>query len=182
MVFKPLSDARHHSLGAPPKATTRADDEVEDLPGGVFFSARRSDVPPDAPGGLFYKDGTGSVRRVRFSGQGTFTFAPLEPSGTFASLDEVLFVPEVDPRAWSAVREATSRPLPELHQLPRGSFFTALGTNDNPQSQRHGVYRLGKDGMFRRLLKDQSKGLHWSNAIPADRFGHFGQILAVSQE
>ena len=182
MVFKPLSDARHQSLGAPPKATTRADDEVEDLPGGVFFSARRSDTPPDAPEGLFYKDGTGSVRRVRFSGQGTFTFAALDAFGTFASLDEVLFVPEVDPRAWTAVREATSRPLPELQRIARGSFFTALGTNDNPQSQRHGVYRLGKDGMFRRLLKDQSQGLHWSNAIPADRFGHFGQTLAVSEE
>jgi hypothetical protein len=182
MVYRPLSDARHLSLGAPPKATTRADDEVEDLPGGVFFSARRSGSPPDAPEGLFYKDGTGNVRRVRFGGQGTFTFAALEPAGTFASLGEVLFVPEVDPRAWTAVREATSRPQPELHRLPRGSFFTALGTNDNPQSQRHGVYRLGKDGMFRRLLKDQSQGLHWSNAIPADRFGHFGQTLAVSEE
>jgi hypothetical protein len=182
MVYKPLSDAPHRQFGPVVNRTTPADDEIADLPGGVFFSARRSNMLAGAPLGLYYKDGTGNVRRVRFGGEGQFTFAPLEAGTNFVSVGEVLFVPEVDPRAWTAVREAVSRPLSELLAVKPGSFFTALGTTENPSSQRRGVYRLGRDGMFRRLLKDQSKGLTWSSAIPADRFGHFGQTLAISEE
>lgn len=181
MVYKPLSDAPQRQFGPAVTKTTAADDEIADLPGGVFFSARRSDSPA-AGAGLFYKDGTGNVRQVRFGGEAQFTFAPLAPAASFDSVGEVLFVPEVDPRAWTAVRESVSRPLSELLALKPGSFFTALGTTETPSSQRQGVYRLGRDGMFRRLLKDQSKGLTWSSAIPADRFGHFGQGLAVSEE
>jgi hypothetical protein len=181
MVYRPLSDARHQPLGRVEARTTPADDEVSDLPGGVFFSARRTDDPAGTAAGLYYKDGTGNVRRVRLA-QDRFAFAPLDAAANFASVGEVLFVPEVDPRAWTAGREAVARPLPELVALAPGSFFTALGTTENPSSQRHGVYRLARDGMFRRLLKDHTKGLSWSNAIPADRFGHFGQALTVSQE
>jgi hypothetical protein len=182
MTYKPLSDAPQRQFGPVVNPTTPADDEVADLPGGVFFSARRDEAPSDASVGLYYKDGTGNVRRVRYVSDGRFAFASLDAAAHFVSVGEVLFVPEVDPRAWSAAREAVRRPLPELLALAPGSFFTALGTTENPSSQRHGVYRLGRDGMFRRLLKDQSKGLNWSSAIPADRFGHFGQALAVSEE
>jgi hypothetical protein len=182
MVYKPLSDAPHRQFGPVVNKTTPADDEIADLPGGVFFSARHGDTLDGEPAGLYYKDGTGNVRRVRFSGEGQFMFAPIEAGASFASVGEVLFVPEVDPRAWTAVRESVSRPLRDLLAVKPGSFFTALGTTENPSSQRRGVYRLGRDGMFRRLLKDQSKGLTWSSAIPADRFGHFGQTLTVSEE
>lgn len=182
MVYKPLSDARHQPLGAAPKPASTGDDEVADLPVGVFFTARQRGGAPDEAEGLFYKDGTGNVRRVRFGGQGTFAFTALDAGAAFASLGEVLFVPEVDPRAWTAARDAARRPEPELLRLARGAFFTALGSTDTPQTQRYGVYRLGKDGMIRRLLKNQSQGLYWSNAIPADRFGHFGQVLSVSED
>jgi len=179
MAFKPLSDARHQPLGAIVLPRTQADDDVADLPEGVFFSATRGDDRPDGAAGLYYKDGTGNVRRVWCASDGRFSFAPVPPSN-FASVSDVLFVPEVDPRAWTAAREAVSRPLPELLKLEPGAFFTALGASESPASQRRGVYRLGRDGMFRRLLKDQPKGLHWSSAIPADRFGDFGQPLAVN--
>jgi hypothetical protein len=182
MAFKPLSDARHQHLGPAANPTTPADDEVADLPVGVFFSARRGDDRPASAAGLFYKDGTGHVRRVRFVADGRFLFAALPGAVKFVSVGDVLFVPEVDPRAWTAAREAVARPLPELSGLTPGSFFTALGTTENPSSQRRGVYRLGRDGMFRRLLKDNAKGLTWSSAIPADRFGYFGQPLSISED
>jgi hypothetical protein len=179
MAFTPLSDARHQPLGTAVNRKTGANDEVADLPEGIFFSARRSDDRPGGDAGLYYKDGTGIVRRVRFAADGRFSFAAMTANASFLAVGDVLFVPEVDPRAWSAAREAVSRPLAELLGLSRGAFFTALGTSENPGSQRYGVYRLGRDGMFRRLLKDQPKGLHWSSAIPADRFGYFGQPLDV---
>jgi hypothetical protein len=182
MAFTPLSDRRHQPLGVAVRPRSPADDEVADLPEGVFFSASRDDDRPGSAAGLYYKDGTGNVRRVRISGDGRFSFASIAAESSFLSVGDVLFVPEVDPRAWTAAREAVSRPLPELLSLPRGSFFTALGATENAASQRHGVYRLGRDGMIRRLLKDQTKGLHWSSAIPADRFGFFGQSLAVGPD
>jgi hypothetical protein len=182
MAFTPLSDARHQPLGAAPRANATADDDVADLPEGVFFSARTSVEQPNTPVGLYYKDGTGNVRRVRFSSDGKFSFAGVPAGVQFVALDDVLFLPEVDPRAWSAAREAVTKPLPELHSLAQGAFFTALGTSENPGTQRYGVYRLGRDRVYRRLLKDQPKGLHWSSAIPADRFGYFGKIIAVEPD
>ena len=164
------------------KTSTAADDEVLDLPGGVFFSAEQTDEPPETVSGLFYKDATDTVRRVRLAKNGRFEFASVPESSHFRSIGEVLFVPEVDPRAWAAARDAATRPLPELSTLRPGSCFTALGANENPSSHRRGVYRLGNDGMFRRLLKEAPRGLKWSDAIPSDRLAHFGQRLAVAQE
>ena len=71
MVYKPLSDAPHRQFGPVVNKTTPADDEIADLPGGVFFSARRSNMLAGAPLGLYYKDGTGNVRRVRFGAEPT---------------------------------------------------------------------------------------------------------------
>jgi hypothetical protein len=182
MVFKPLSDTRHRHLGGTVRTTTAADDEVMDLPGGVFFSAESIDEPSESLSGLFYKDATDTVRRVRLARDGRFEFASIPASAHFRSIGEVLFVPEVDPRAWAAARDSATRPLPELSTLRPGSFFTALGANENPSSHRRGVYRLGNDGMFRRLLKEAPRGLKWSDAIPSDRIAHFGQRLAVTQD
>jgi hypothetical protein len=182
MVYKPLSDAWNRHLGGASRSVTAADDEVADLPGGVFFSAERDEDAAGSPPGLYYKDATEVVRRVRFTRNGRFEFAALPASGRFRAVVEVLFVPEVDPRAWAAARELATRPLPELSALPPGAFFTGLGASEHPSSQRLGVYRLGNDGMFRRLLKDPTRGLKWSDTIPSNRFGHFGQRLAVHQE
>ena len=182
MVFKPLSDSRHRSLGAAAKTTTQADDDVDDLPVGVFFSAERSDVPSGSEPGLYYKDGTGSVRRVRFGRAGRFGFAALDEGVHFVALGEILVVPEVDPRAWAAAPDAVTKPLPQLATLNAGSFFTALGATEHSSWHRRGVYRLGKDGMIRRLLKDPARGLRWSDAIPGDRFGEFGQRLDVHED
>jgi hypothetical protein len=164
------------------KTTTASDDEVQDLPGGVFFSGEILVEPPETLPGLFYKDATDTVRRVWLARSGRFEFAPFPASAHFRSVGELLFVPELDPRAWAAARSAATRPLPELSTLRPGSFFTALSANENEASHRRGVYRLGNDGMFRRLLKEAPRGLKWSDAIPSDRFAYFGQRLAVTQE
>jgi|WetSurMetagenome_2_1015567.scaffolds.fasta_scaffold20314_4 hypothetical protein len=182
MSYTPLSDRRHQPLGSTPRPRTGADDDVSELPEGVFFSGKRTDDRPDRPAGLYYKDGTGNVRRVRLSADGRFAFAPVSAEARFVAIGDVLFVPEVDPRSWSAAREAATKRLPELKALQPGGFFTALGSSENPASQRYGIYRLGRDRVFRRLLKDQPKGLHWSSAIPADRFGYFDQALDVETE
>jgi hypothetical protein len=182
MVFKPLSDVHNRHLGTAVKVNTAADDDIADLPGGVFFSAERTDEPAAGLPCLYYKDATDIVRRVRLAGNGRFQFEPLSESGHFGSLGEVLFVPEVDPRAWAAAKDTATKPLPELAAMPANSCFTALGANENPSSRRRGVYRVGNDGMFRRLLKEPGSGLKWSDAIPSDRFGYFGQHLAVTKE
>lgn len=183
MVYIPLSDAPDRHLGPAANArATGADDEVYDLPGGVFFTSGRTDDPPGSRPGLYYKDGTDIVRRVRHARAGTFLFAPLSAAAHFTSAVEVLFVPEVDPRSWTAAQDGARKPLPELAALRRGSFFTALAATESHSSSRFGVYRLSSDGMFRRLLKEHARGLKWSDAIPSDRFGHFGQCLAINEE
>jgi hypothetical protein len=182
MTYKPLSDTRHRPLGATVRAVNAAADEVADLPGGVFFSALDEEEPADGLQGLYYKDGTDTVRRVRLARNGQFQFASLPEPASFRSVGEILLVPEVDPRAWAAVKDTAIRPLPELASLRSGSCFTALGANENPASQRRGVYRLGSDGMFRRLLKDPGRGLNWSDTIPINRFGHFSQSLAMHED
>jgi hypothetical protein len=164
------------------KIAAADDDEVADLPGGVFFSAERTDESSERAPGLYYKDATDIVRRVRLGRNGRFQFDSLSESEHFRSVSEVLLVPELDPRAWAAAKDTTSRRLPELVALQPGSFFTALGADENPSSQRCGVYRLGNDGMFRRLLKDSARGLTWSDAIPSNRFGYFNRLLTVTAE
>jgi hypothetical protein len=183
MIYKPLSDARHQPLstGTGTKNTTPADEEVDDLPGGVFFSGDRSDKPEGEQTSLFYKDGTGGVRRVRFTRTSRFEFTALAEGTHFVSLGEILVVPEVDPRSWVAAREKVAKPPEQLGTLPAGAFFTALGASEHPSWHRRGVYRLGRDGMLRRLLKDPAQGLKWSDAIPGDRLGDFGQRLAVPE-
>jgi len=181
MAFKPLSDDWNRPLGAGMRPATSAGDEIDSLPPGVFFGGRRSGDAVTAAG-VFYKDGTGNVRRVTLTNQGAFVFAALSDSETFVAVGEELAIPELDPRAWSATRERAGAVLPELASLAPGSFFTALGTAENRASHRCGVYRLGKDGLFRRLLKDARQGLKWSSAISAERFGYFGQLLAVAEE
>lgn len=182
MGYKPLSDAQNRHLGAEVKTTTAADDEVADLAGGEFFCAERTDDSPESLPGLYYKAAVETVRRVRVARNGGFLFNSLPESASFRTVTEVLSVPEVDPRAWAATKDATTKPLPELTALRPGSFFTAFGAAESPSLQLRGVYRLGNDGMFRRLLKDQNRGPRWSDAIPSDRFGAFGHRLAVSEE
>jgi hypothetical protein len=181
MAYKPLSDARHQPLGSAPARTTPTDDEIDELPGGVFFSARRGDETATATPGMYYKDGTGGVRRVRFTRDSRFEFAPLDPKVRFAGLGEILVVPEVDPRSWVAAREKVAKPPEQLAKLPGGSFFTALAASEHPSWHRRGVYRLGRDGMIRRLLKDPAQGLKWSDVIPGDRLGDFGNCLGVPE-
>lgn len=182
MVYKPLSDARSPHLGATkPLNTSEPNSEVDDLPVGVFFAANRQGDPADCLHGLYYKDGVGAIRRVGYTKTDRFAFLPVKDAADMLRVGTVLFVPEVDPRAWVAAPEVASHRPPELSTIARGGFFTALGVTEHPSSQRFGVYRVGRDGMVRRLLKDSIKGLNWSEAIPFDRFSHFGQQLEVPE-
>lgn len=181
MTYKPLSDARHRPLGATVRAVAAIADEIADLPGGSFFIALDEETPEDGLQGVYYKDGTDTVRRVMLALNGQFQFASLPVTASFRSVGEIVLVPEIDPRTWAAAKDTAIRPLPELASLRPGSCFTALGATENPASQRRGVYRLGSDGMFRRLLKSPDRGLNWSGTIPSNRFGHFGQCLAMHE-
>lgn len=180
-MYKSLGDRQHHHLGNQATASIDAQEEVADLPGSVFFSARVGGDPAARPPGLFYKDPTGSTRRVLITKAGAFQFSPLVDLERFAQFCEILFVPEVDPRAWAAAKDtAKHSPVPvEFAELEPGTFFTALGSTESLSSQRRGVYRLGRAGTIQRLLKDATQGLVWSGSIPKDRFGNFGERLTI---
>jgi hypothetical protein len=179
MVFKPLGSSQGRHLGSATQTVTAGDDEVADLPGGVFFSAERTDEDAAALAGLYYKDGRGVVRRVRLAKTGEFQFVAVASSGNFRAVSDILFVPELDPLAWASATDVAKLPLADLSALARGSVFTALGATESLASERRGVYRVGRDGLFRRLLRDPAHGLHWSDPIPAGRFGHVGGRLGV---
>jgi hypothetical protein len=182
MVFKPLGGTHPRHLGSETDTATAADDEVADLPGGIFFSAERNGEAAGGLQGLYYKDARSVVRRVRRARGGGFHFAALAANDRFRAIGKVLFVPDVDPRAWASATEKTTAPPPELFALPPGAVFTALGATESSEWQRQGVYGLDRGGLFRRLLKDVVLGLNWSDPIPADRFGQFGQRLSVDDE
>jgi hypothetical protein len=178
-MYKPLSNPRHRHLGSDVKSVTDAQDEVADLPGSLFFSGRVQDAESGDPPGLFYKDQTEKIRRVLLTKTGGFRFsAVLEPE-EFEALGEVLFVPEVDPRAWSSARDAARQTPEEFGRLKPGDVFTALGSTEDLSSHLRGVYQLGPAGEIRRLLRGNARGLEWSDRIPRDRFGNFGAVLAV---
>lgn len=182
MVYRPLSDISARHLGVKEKTSTPADDEVAELPGGVFFGASRTDEAPGTLPGLYYKDATDIVRRVCYGRDGRFRFDALPESGQFRSIGDVLFVPDLDPRAWATHVDLRSRTRPSMSGIRPGTFFTGLVGTETLAQQRLGVYRLDNDGMFRRLLKERARGLKWSEAIPSDRFVHFGESLAVGDD
>jgi hypothetical protein len=100
----------------------------------------------------------------------------------FITFGEVLFVPDMDPRAWTAAREAAAGPVSEMPKLEPGTFFSALSLSESLSSNRRGVYRVGEDHLTRRLLKPSGQGLSWSNPIPVAKLVAFGEMLNIKKD
>ena len=180
-IYKPLSAPRHNPLGSKTEVGSDLEEDILDLPGSVFFSGRRPGDPAGGPPSLFYKDQVGAIRRVLFTRGNTFRFSPVLEPDEFSAFGEVLFVPELDPRAWAAAKDGEGEMMPELSSLVSGTFFTALGMTESLASTRRGVYRKMDDGSLRRRLQPATLGLRWSDPIPANRLSAFGEILSVPE-
>ena len=187
MAYKPLSDQRHHPISQAGTASqagpaTEVELDVEDLPGSTFFSGRRDGDRLDGLCSVFYKDQAAATRRVLFDKAGGFRFSPVIEPRQFITFGEVLFVPDMDPRAWTAARDTTAGPVSEMPKLEPGTVFSALSMSESLSSNRRGVYSVGDDRLTRRLLKPAGQGLSWSSPIPVAKLAAFGEVLSVRKD
>ena len=181
-MFKPLGSSSYRPLGSKGPAENEAAERIESLPGSVFFAAWESGADRTRAPGVYYKDRHDILRRLVARAPGGFRYLPAIELEAFAELGTIIFIPELDPRAWAANPEQVGKEIPEIDALPADCFFSALQVGESKDSNRLGVYHLGADGRIRRLLRNFHGGIELSEPVPRDRFEAFGEVVSLQEK